>query len=227
MDHTEADRIQAAEKYLLGDMSALERDDFEEHLFVCTQCAEAVKAGVVFADNARSVFREQALRPQAEYLVASAKRTLPWWKRYGLPVLAPTFVSLVLLCLAAYQRFVLLPDLKLQLAQTTSPQPLAAFPLRPVSRGEQQVIDVPENARFLSVYFDVATESPSGYICEIRNTSGAARLTIQVPQSKPGESVNLLLERSQLPAGDYVLIVRAAQPDAKEIGQYAFRVEHK
>jgi hypothetical protein len=227
MDHIEADRIRAAEKYLLGDMSAPERDDFEEHLFLCHECAETVRTGAVFADNARAVFREQALQPQVEPAAARAKPAKPWWKRYGFPVLAPTFASLVLLCVAAYQQFVLLPGLRLQLAQATSPQPLSAFPLRPVARGEQQVIVVPKSGRFLSLYFDVVTESPSGYICEVRNTAGSVSFTVQVPQPKRGEPVNLLLERSQLPAGEYVLSVGTPPPEAKEVGQYTFRVNYK
>ena len=226
MQHSDSDRTQAPERYLLGEMSAFERDEFEEHLFSCAECAESVKTGAAFVENARAVFREGAVRCRTEQAKERVGKTVPWWKRYRFPVLAPTFAVLALGCLAGYQRFVLIPDLRSQLAQAIEPQPLLSFALHAASRGEPTVIDLPTRGRFVSIYFDVATLSPSGYSCEIRSTTGSVRLAIQVPQPKPGEAVNLLIERSQLPAGDYLLIVRAALPDTREIGQYSFRVEH-
>jgi Putative zinc-finger len=57
MDHIEALRLQAAEKYVLGDLPQLLRDEFEEHFFECQECALDVKAAAGFVDNARVVCR--------------------------------------------------------------------------------------------------------------------------------------------------------------------------
>jgi hypothetical protein len=35
MDHLEAKRIQAAEKYVLGELTPALRDEYEEHYFDC------------------------------------------------------------------------------------------------------------------------------------------------------------------------------------------------
>ena len=56
MEHDWATRLVAAERYLLGELSDAERDQFEEHFFDCPACAEEVRAGAIFEANARAVF---------------------------------------------------------------------------------------------------------------------------------------------------------------------------
>jgi len=55
MDHSEALRQQAAEKYVLGELPKPLRDEFEQHFFDCQECALDVKAAAGFVDNARAV----------------------------------------------------------------------------------------------------------------------------------------------------------------------------
>ena len=57
MDHNEALRQQAAEKYVLGELPPTLRDEFEEHFFECQECALDVTAAAGFVDNARAVWR--------------------------------------------------------------------------------------------------------------------------------------------------------------------------
>jgi len=56
MDHNEALRLHAVEKYVLGELPPSLRDEFEEHLFECQECAQDVKAAAEFVDNVRAVF---------------------------------------------------------------------------------------------------------------------------------------------------------------------------
>src|SRR5919198_3603093 len=67
MDHKEAERTHAADRYLLGELSAGEREQFEEHFFSCPECAEEVRAGAVLRANARAVFQREE-RPLRERL---------------------------------------------------------------------------------------------------------------------------------------------------------------
>jgi Putative zinc-finger len=227
MEHTNADETLAVERYLLGEMSANEVQEFEEHIFLCQECAEAVKTGAGFADNAHAVFKDEALHLPQETALESARKSAPWWQRFAFPVLAPTFAALVLLCVAGYQRLIVISALRDQLAQSTAAQSLPTFALHAVSRGAAQEVDLPAGARYFSVYFDVTSESPSGYRCEIRDASGAVKSTVRVAQRKPDGSLSLLLERSQFPAGDYTLLVRAEGTEATEIGQYPFKLDYK
>src|SRR5215467_4622539 len=52
-DHQEAVKNLMAERYLLGELNAGEREAYEEHLFSCDSCFEQVKAGTEFVDNLR------------------------------------------------------------------------------------------------------------------------------------------------------------------------------
>ena len=225
MEHTEADGNLAVERYLLGEMSVREVEEFEEHIFLCWGCAEAVRAGAAFADNAHAVFKDAALHSRQEAASERIQTRASWWQRFSLPVLAPSFAALALLCIAGYQRLIVISALRDQLAQSTTAQALPSFALHAVSRSAAQHIDVPAGAHYFSVYFDVTVENASGYLCEIRDASGAIRSTVPVAQARSDGTLSLLLERSQFPAGSYTLIVRTGGPEVTEIGQYPFRLE--
>ena len=60
MAHSEAVRMQAAEEYVLGELSPVLREEYEEHFFACVACALEVKAAAAFADNACDVLRQPA-----------------------------------------------------------------------------------------------------------------------------------------------------------------------
>jgi len=51
MDHNEALRLHAVEKYALGELPPSLRNEFEEHYFECEECAEDVKAAAEFVER--------------------------------------------------------------------------------------------------------------------------------------------------------------------------------
>src|SRR5271168_4469013 len=93
MDHNEAVRLQAAEKYLLGELPMEQHAAFEEHYFECSACAEEMKTTVAFMESSRQVVREGV--PQVideKRLVPATSRAGGWfgWLRpaFAVPVLA-------------------------------------------------------------------------------------------------------------------------------------------
>ena len=76
MEHELAIKSLAAERYLLDEMTSQERDEFEEHFFGCSECADAVRTGTAFTANGREAVKEQALRPSRPGQVAVI-RTCP------------------------------------------------------------------------------------------------------------------------------------------------------
>lgn len=221
MEHSDVGRTMAVERYLLGEMSSTELEEFEEHIFACSQCADEVRSGVAFVDNARAVFRDEP-RPQAVTQPSLVQR---WWERFSIPMLAPAFAALLLLCVSGYQRLVVIPGLERQLTAVSAPQALTVFALPGLSRGAEPVIKAPAAGRF-SLYFDVATPSASGYSCEFRNASGRVVLGVTAPDSTAG-TIYLSLARPELPAGDYTLVVRTAGAEPKDAGQYPFKLEYQ
>ena len=59
MDHKEAIRIHAVDRYLLGELTAVEREEFEEHFFSCGECSEDLHIGAILVDNSRAVLGEE------------------------------------------------------------------------------------------------------------------------------------------------------------------------
>jgi hypothetical protein len=229
MEHLEADQTLAVERYLLGDMTATEVEQFEEHLFICPECADSVQSGAVFVENARVVFKEPTVQPEREPIRPTLKwKQTPWWKRFMAPAFAPALAALALLCVAGYQQLVVIPGLRAQLAEVTAPQLLPSFALHAASRGAQQAIVVPADAHFFNLYFDVAVESASGYSCAILDASGSVRFKehLSLPRPEAGGTLNLLIGRSKLRAGDYTLVVATESPRVVEIGRYPFKVEY-
>lgn len=230
MQHTEADENLAVERYLLGEMTTSEMEQFEEHLFLCPECAESVKTGATFVENARAVFREpapQAARESTRQTIKSKPES--WWRMFLVPSFAPALAALALLCVAGYQHLVVIRGLRAQLAEVTAPQPLASLALHAVSRGAEQTIAVPSDVHFIDLYFDVVAESASGYSCAVLDGSGSIKLTehLPPPRSDAGGTLHLLIGRSRLPAGDYTLVVSAGTPGGGEIGRYPFKVEYQ
>jgi hypothetical protein len=76
MDHETAVKLGASERYLLGELTGEDRDSFEEHFFMCPECAEDVRALTVFAANAKAVFREKATGPAPHAGLFSSGRAL-------------------------------------------------------------------------------------------------------------------------------------------------------
>ena len=112
MDHHKAVESKASERYLLGEMSELERFQFEAHYFDCAACADEVCTGAALARGIKAVCAEDAaLRPRVR-VVSESPRT-GWFSWLSFPVLAPSAAALALGCVAVYQGFVLMPGLRL------------------------------------------------------------------------------------------------------------------
>ena len=82
MDHAEALKTKATEKYFLGELTPQQREAYENHYFDCHECAADVKSTALLMDNAREIFHEEpappcALRGFRRFPVDSELRGLP------------------------------------------------------------------------------------------------------------------------------------------------------
>ena len=106
MDHNEAIQLQAAVKYVLGELSPVQREEYEEHYFDCAECAVDIKALATFADTTREVLRQERARALAKDLVP----VRGGWLRWLQPALVPACAALLLII--AYQNTVTIPHAK-------------------------------------------------------------------------------------------------------------------
>src|SRR5258707_15391849 len=96
MDHNEAIRLQAAVKYVLGELSQVQREEYEEHYFDCAECAIDLKALATFADTTREVLRQEKADQLAKDLVPARGGWLRWLQ----PITAVALFAAVLRCVA-------------------------------------------------------------------------------------------------------------------------------
>ncbi len=220
MDHEEAVREQAAERYVLGELPAGQREAFEEHFFQCPECAREVRLGALFLTNVRTALAEQAERQSAGFL----QRILSWK-----PLLPAALAACLLLgVVSGYLGLVSVPTLKRQIAGLTAPQPYPAVFLRPVVRGEEQVIEISRQSAFLGLSVDLPpTSSAASYRCDFLTEAGELSASIVAPAPRrPGAPLSLLLSSAGLKSGRYTLVLRAAEgpEEAREIGRFSFRI---
>src|SRR5882724_5518695 len=180
MDHSEATQMKAAERYMLGDLSVSDVEDFERHFFECPQCSEELRVLTVLQNNARVVFLEQSSNPATASLPA-IPRGAGWWngvKTFLRPmVLAPTFAALLIAVFSSYEFGTR--------NSGSSIQSISSYPLYAASRGEETVVAPPRGAQFYTLYMDRGWEKdyPS-YRSVVRDDPGGTeryKLPISVP----------------------------------------------
>jgi hypothetical protein len=180
MNHQEVLQELAVERYLLGELSGVSRDSFEEHLFECSECAMDVKTGVTFIDAVRT--EATVPREVASPHVESTRRWTSWFTSRWLlvPALAACLLAL------CFQTFVLQPRLRQELAQVQTPSVLNPLVLANAgARGDSiPEIVAPEHGSFV-ISLDVpATDGFSSYLCSLYAPDGSLlwRITVSPEQ---------------------------------------------
>lgn len=228
MTHDLAIHKQTAARYLLGELSPAERDEFEEHYFDCAECALDVRAGAVFRANARELLKERRFAATQQAVSGES-----WWQRLFSvrgPVLAPYAVAAALALVTAWQGLFIIPGLK----SGAEPQLVASAALRPTVRGSDQTVAVPKGARFFQVTMDVNSDASfAAYECVIVRGNGSPMFSVTEPAGPPRPaSLNLLLPADRFEAGEYVIVLRG-RPEAPaaanpvEIDRFRFLIERR
>jgi hypothetical protein len=234
MDHTRATTTGAAERYALGELDDLERDEFEEHFFGCVECADEVKAAVRFLDAAQPLLGhdERVDLPEAGRSARRAPASIAAWPRvrslfWPMPLAAAATLVLVLGGTAAYLATVKVPRLEAQLADAESLQSVPWHFLS-VSRSETPKIEVVagEHAIGLSLSRSSGRSFPF-YLCELRDAEGHKLLSRVVPETPGRDELQLLVPTRNLPSGAYAIAVAGlesatSRTPASEFTRYHF-----
>jgi len=202
MDHNDAVRLQAAEKYALGEFPANLRDEYEEHFFECAECAVDVKAVAAFADASREVLRA-ASEKLAEKKAAPAQDGWLSWLR---PVVAvPAFA--VLLLIIGYQSFVTIPKAKEAASSGASQILFSSHALRGVNTAgeEGRTLSIrPDEAFFLNFDF-VPTRSFDSYVVQLEDRAGRVLLRSKIAGGNANQEAHFPIPAGVLHPGNYVL----------------------
>jgi hypothetical protein len=232
MDHNEAVRLQAAEKYLLGELPKEQHAAFEEHYFDCSACAEEMKTTIAFMESARQVAREDALQTIGEKRLAPVPLRYRGWLAWLRPAFAvPVFAALLLFI--GYQNGVTIPGLKQGASQSASARLFNSFSFMEVgARGEAALtIKVrPDDEFALEVDFPPVASAAS-YVGQIQDAAGHTKFSLPVSLEQAKSTIHVDVPGGSLKAGNYSFIILAADASSgqtgttKEIKRLPFTIE--
>jgi hypothetical protein len=218
MNHLQAVDTSAPERYLLEEMSELERHAFEDHYFSCAECAEDVRLGALMREGAQAGFVD-AEKPVSLAAPRAARVRTVWRASAVIPWAAAAMLALV----AGYQSLTLAPgrDRRLQ------PQALAPITLRPASRGAEAVVPLPAGTAAIALAVDVGASRGPELAYDLRAVGGMSVASGRVAAPQPGVALLLLIPAWTLtPAGHYILSIRNAT-DGDVLDEYRFGIRAK
>lgn len=253
MDHAEAVRMNAAEKYVLGELPANLRDAYEAHYFECAECGLEVRTAAAFVDAARDVFRGEArnivlapiTRQEAERSrggSASPARAKSGWFGFGWlkPAFAVPVFAAALALVVVYQNAVQIPQLKLAPARSAAEVYGASVRLADTRGDSAATLVIRAGEGFLLDFDFTPSATAASYTAELRDPSGRALLQTKISGSQANHSLHLPVPPGIVrDAGRYALVFTAApspqvggaqssasgQPSsAAEVQRFAFTV---
>jgi hypothetical protein len=232
MNHSDAVAQMAAERYLLDELGPDARDEFEEHLFDCPECAMDVRAGDVFLREAKAQLPALVADDEARVRgvrdgVKPAKTQKDWFAWLRPAYLVPAFAALLMV--VGYQNFVTLPELS---AAANGPRLTPLSSLRGPTRGsEHQMLTVTRKLG-LALPVDLLPVEMSAtnfvsYSFTLTGPGGKVVWTSTLPAMKDENSqVSLQIPGKLLSNGTYTVTVDGIGADGAHINteRYVFDV---
>jgi hypothetical protein len=229
MDHEEAKKMHAAEKYVLGELKGELRDQYEEHYCDCADCALDVKAAAAFIAASKDIFQEA---PAAVPVVREERPKTSGWRGWLKPLIAvPAMAALAVMLV--YEGHHLKSGLN---EPTVTQQNLVVsenFGLRGGDRvaNENNLVRVRANEAF-GLHFDfIPSQSFEKYLAEVQDQGGHALLRFAIPAERINKEVNYVVPPGLLRAGNYVLAIygdaveKPGQTGKTEVASLPFTVE--
>jgi hypothetical protein len=214
--HEDAVKDLMAERYLLGELDAAEREAYEEHLFSCDACFEQVKVGTEFVSHLRHIGTPDPQAPLApgfmSHLIASARQPLTI-TMFGFLVFIGGF--------AVHQRS--------EISHLKEPRPEIRSVLTGIAHGsgETHVIKIPRNSA-LSLNVEYAPKGEFiSYQAQILSSSGKALHAVALPETQVGTTASIAVPADALKPAQYSVVVFGRRSDGtqEEVGRGAFELQ--
>jgi len=212
MTHSEAVQISAAERYLLDELSELDRHAFEGHYFECGECAEDVRTGEMMREGVNAGL----LGRTTVQSIDSGRKKSRWSSRLLQPGVALPWAAAAMFAIVAGYQTIRQSSLPPQI----STQALATITLRPDSRGAEPVITLPATGSVVTFALDVDSSEPLTY--DLRTMEGQSVASGRADAPAPGAPLLLLVPVWTLsPDEHYILSVRRGS-DGPLANEYRF-----
>jgi len=203
MDHANAVQAKMGEKYILGELTAFEEDEFAEHFFDCEECSNDVRMTSLFLATAKKVLAED----RARAVSGQVKPRISIWQSARYSIAA----SVALFAFTLYQNTITIPSLR----QAAAPQALDFFSLANLgSRSSTQTVITPTGGRPFILLLDIPPQpDASEYRAEVLTPEGRVLFAINISTVMAAKTVPLLIPGSTLAKGDYLLALSSRPKD--------------
>jgi len=230
MDHLEALRLQAAEKYILGELPADLRELFEEHYFDCPECARDLGALGTFLTASRLVFDgEETSHPVLP--ISSGTKGSDWfnWLR---PVIALPAIG-ILAAIVIFQNAVTIPSARKR-AETASIARVyeSSYRLGGATRGGTGSRVTLRSGESFALDFDFTpSNSFPRYKGTLLDRSGSAVLAFDLNGDAANREQHLVIPGGVVRPGNYELVFRGQNgttdsgPNDEEVQRLVFVIE--
>jgi len=208
MDHPEAVRLMAVEKYLLNELSPELRRSFEEHFFECTECEFDIQAGYALIDGSKEALASTAAEVRKAVVPGKPNQWLSWLRpAFAVPVMA------LLVAVVGYQNLVTVPGLRSEVAVAQTPQILNPIYLTVGrNRSLDKVVTI-QHGHPLPLTLDISSESRfTSFVCELQSPSGVIEGSL--PISTGADAVTVLMPVRQGTSGVYQLVIYGVSGDS-------------
>jgi hypothetical protein len=216
INHDEAVKDLMAERYLLGELNAADREAYEEHLFSCDACFEQVKVGTEFVSHLRHIGTDN---PQVSLVPGFMSRLMTSARQ---PLTITVFGFLLFSTGVAIHQNSVIDRLK-------EPRPEIRSVLTGVAHGsgEANLINVPGNSN-LSLNVEYARKGEFvSYRAQILSSSGKALHAVALPETQVGTMASIALPSDALAPGIYSIVIFGRRSDGtqEEVGRGIFELQ--
>jgi len=222
MDHEEAVRQKATERYLLDELDPEVRDQFEEHLFDCQDCALDLRAGAMFVEQTKVILAESpAISVARVPVTAAAKPARLAWLRpaFAVPVFA------LLLAVIGYQNLVTYPSL---VATSNQPQVGPWASVNVSTRSTTSISMKVHKGEGFGVLVNLPPEDGfASYTAELYNPAGKKEWSRQIATASHEDTRQIYIPCHNLESGTYTLVVNGITPggESKELSRHPIDVQ--
>lgn len=221
MEHKDAVRLKAPERYLLNELDPDQLDQFEEHLFDCQDCALDVRAGAMFIEQSKNVLTGSVQTVPVAEVRPSAAGWFAWLRpAFAVPAMA------VLLAVVGYQNLVELPAIR---TASAIPQIVPSVSLNVATRGTDAPVVTAGSKQDIVLNLDLPPNRGfSSYIADLYNSAGKIEWSLAVPaDAVVNDSVSVRIPGSRLGPGTYAVAMRGVSGNGNqpvEIGRHPFEL---